>query len=69
MTDACPTTDVPCQPIDVHAAQRMFPVVVGHLALEDDVEQVAGLGEHGTVEIGGVGDLDHELADRHRDRH
>ena len=69
MTEACPTTDDPRQPIACMPPSACSQSWSRHLALENDIEQVAGLGEHRSVEFGGVGDLDHELADRHRYRH
>lgn len=43
---------------DVHAAERMVPVLVGHLAGEHEVEEIARSDERLRVEIGSVGDLE-----------
>jgi hypothetical protein len=46
----------------VHPADGVFPIVIGHLAGEDDFEELAGSGAHRTMHVGSVPDLDRELS-------
>jgi hypothetical protein len=41
----------------VHAAQRVFPVVVGHLAVEHLIQQLTGLNQDPWRKLAGVRDL------------
>ena len=41
----------------MHPAEAMFPVVLGHLAVERDVEHLAGLRQHDAIDVGGMRDL------------
>ena len=38
----------------MHSSDRVLPVGVGHLSGEDHIQQLAGHGQHGRIELGGV---------------
>jgi hypothetical protein len=59
--DRCMADELIAVPSDrMHPADGVLPVDVRHLAVEDDIEQVARCSEHSRIDIGSVADLEIE---------